>query len=320
MNKKLLMTILTLTLIFSFVHADKKITVKVDNKNEIKNESLLIEKGTTYCESTAFAKVFGAKTFLSGDKKEMIVTKFDKDTNYILYFVQAKDVENQNKIIIKDAKDKFSISENSPTDIKSYKAKAFAIKLKKKKVYIPLRQVSQVLSYDIKWNGKTRTIEMNKIIKPKVKPKEVKKKTTTTNPVKENDTEQTSFEIVNRDIEINYNEEDLDFFKRIIMCETGTNGSYDNRLAVANVIINRVLSNDYADTIKGVILENGQFPPAHLESFYSIEIDKTCEQPILDALSGQNNIDNCLFFNNKEFPWKPESDFYGKIDGNYFYR
>ena len=53
---------------------------------------------------------------------------------------------------------------------------------------------------------------------------------------------------------------DLVLFAAILECEAGSSG-YDGLLAVATVIMNRVESPRYPNTLKGVIYQSGQFSP-----------------------------------------------------------
>ena len=58
---------------------------------------------------------------------------------------------------------------------------------------------------------------------------------------------------------IDANVSDTALFAAILECEAG--GSYDGMLAVATVIMNRVSSPSYPNSIKGVIYQSGQFAP-----------------------------------------------------------
>ena len=86
----------------------------------------------------------------------------------------------------------------------------------------------------------------------------------------------------------------------IVYCEAG-NQSYEGQLAVANIVLNRVKSSMFPNTISEVIYQSGQFGPV-----YNGSLDRTlangpssaCVQAANDALAGSNNIGNLLFFNN----------------------
>lgn len=118
-----------------------------------------------------------------------------------------------------------------------------------------------------------------------------------------------------------YTEESFLLLAKIIEIETG-NASLEERLAVANVVLNRVKSASFPNTLSEVIFQKGkyaQFPPAHTERFANLIPDTTSKIAAKLALSGENNVENCLYFNNRPFSSK-EKDFYRKIGAEYFYR
>lgn len=72
--------------------------------------------------------------------------------------------------------------------------------------------------------------------------------------------------------------------------EAGTN--YSNCLAVANVVLNRVHSSSYPDSIRGVIFQRGQFSGVNRGALnrFLPNPSSTCYQAARDALAGNNNI------------------------------
>lgn len=60
--------------------------------------------------------------------------------------------------------------------------------------------------------------------------------------------------------EPSYTEEDLDLLSRIVSAEA-RGEPVEGQIAVANVVLNRVASEDFPDTIEGVIYQDGQFSP-----------------------------------------------------------
>ena len=64
-----------------------------------------------------------------------------------------------------------------------------------------------------------------------------------------------------RDIsEVTFAEGDLYLLANLIYCEAGAE-PYDGKVAVGSVVINRVLSSAYPDTVVGVIYQSRQFSP-----------------------------------------------------------
>lgn len=85
----------------------------------------------------------------------------------------------------------------------------------------------------------------------------------------------------------------------LIQCEAGGE-SYEGKLAVGAVVMNRVRSGAYPDSIHGVIYASGQFTPAmtgKLNSVYaSGNINAGCIQAAQEALSGVTNVGDLTHF------------------------
>jgi len=117
-----------------------------------------------------------------------------------------------------------------------------------------------------------------------------------------------------------YTDEDIIWLARIIKVEGGSL-SIAGKVGIANVVLNRVKSSRFPDTIYDVIFDadySVQFPPAHKESFRELEVSGDCVIAAKMALEGINNVDCCLFFNNVPFKSKA-NDLFTVIDGEYFY-
>lgn len=85
----------------------------------------------------------------------------------------------------------------------------------------------------------------------------------------------------------------------LIQCEAGGE-SYEGQLAVGAVVMNRVRSGAYPDTIHGVIYASGQFTPAmngKVNRVYeSGKISSSCVQAAEEALSGVSNVGDFTHF------------------------
>lgn len=91
---------------------------------------------------------------------------------------------------------------------------------------------------------------------------------------------------------------DLELFAALIECEAGST-DYEGMLAVASVVVNRMNHPYYPDTLRGVIYQSGQFPPAHngsVDKKLKRGIKESCLQAAKDALAGKNNVGDCLSF------------------------
>lgn len=94
--------------------------------------------------------------------------------------------------------------------------------------------------------------------------------------------------------------EDLALFAGILECEAGSS-DYNALLAVATVIMNRVESPKYPNTLSGVIYQSGQFSPTwtgKLDKVLERGPKKLCYQVAQDALAGArlDSVRNCYSF------------------------
>ena len=77
---------------------------------------------------------------------------------------------------------------------------------------------------------------------------------------------------------------DRELLARLIQCEAGGE-SYDGKLAVGSVVINRVKSSYFPNSVSGVIYQSGQFSPvASGRLAYRLEagVDGSCLQAAQD--------------------------------------
>ena len=103
-----------------------------------------------------------------------------------------------------------------------------------------------------------------------------------------------------RDItEITFAEGDLYLLANLIYCEAGGE-PYAGQLAVGAVVINRVLSSLFPDTVVGVIYQRKQFSPAGSGrlalALAQNKATPSCYQAAQEAMNGMTNVGNCIFF------------------------
>lgn len=103
-----------------------------------------------------------------------------------------------------------------------------------------------------------------------------------------------------RDIsEVSFAEGDRYLLANLIYCEAGGEG-YEGQLAVGAVVINRVLSSVYPDTVVGVIYQNKQFSPVGSGRLAAAlaegKATASCYQAADDAMRGNTNVGNCVYF------------------------
>lgn len=79
--------------------------------------------------------------------------------------------------------------------------------------------------------------------------------------------------------------DDVTLLAAIIQIEAGSE-CYDGQVAVGAVVMNRVLSSSYTNTIEGVIFQKGQFATSRMSSVISKGPKASCIQAAQDAMAG----------------------------------
>ena len=103
-----------------------------------------------------------------------------------------------------------------------------------------------------------------------------------------------------RDIsEVQFEENDRYLLANLIYCEAGGE-PYAGQLAVGAVVINRVLSSVYPNTMTGVIYQKYQFSPVG-SGRLAIALSQnkataSCYKAADEAMAGQTNVGNCVYF------------------------
>ncbi len=103
-----------------------------------------------------------------------------------------------------------------------------------------------------------------------------------------------------RDIsEVSFAEGDRYLLANLIYCEAGGE-MYAGKVAVGAVVINRVLSSVYPDTVVGVIYQGGQFSPVAsgrlAAALAENKATDSCYQAADEAMRGITNVGNCVYF------------------------
>lgn len=130
----------------------------------------------------------------------------------------------------------------------------------------------------------------------------------------EEETEMKSFSEVEEGMEI-LSEEERTVLQRIVEAEAGGEDAKGKQL-VANVVLNRVASEDFPNTISEVVFQesNGvtQFSPVKNGRFYTVSISEETKQAVERALQGEDLSDGALYFaarkyaNKKSMKWFDE--------------
>lgn len=103
-----------------------------------------------------------------------------------------------------------------------------------------------------------------------------------------------------RDIsEVKFEENDRYLLANLIYCEAGAE-PYSGQVAVGAVVINRVLSSRYPNTVVGVIYQNKQFSPVASGrlalALANNKATENCYRAADEAMSGVTNVGQCVYF------------------------
>lgn len=99
--------------------------------------------------------------------------------------------------------------------------------------------------------------------------------------------------------EVTFEEGDRKLMANIIYCEAGGE-PYTGQVAVGAVVINRVLSSIYPDTVVGVVYQNKQFSPVESGrlalALANDSATASCYKAADEAMSGVTNVGQCVYF------------------------
>lgn len=103
-----------------------------------------------------------------------------------------------------------------------------------------------------------------------------------------------------RDIsEVSFAEGDRYLLANLIYCEAGGE-SYAGQVAVGSVVMNRVLSSVYPNTVTGVIYQSGQFSPVASGRLALALTDgratASCYKAADEVMGGTTNVGTCVYF------------------------
>lgn len=98
--------------------------------------------------------------------------------------------------------------------------------------------------------------------------------------------------------EVSVSTSELDLMAAIIECEAGGE-SYEGKIGVGAVIMNRIRSGEFPNTLSEVIYQSGQFEPVwtgKLSNVLARGASEACYEAARDVYAGANTIGDRLFF------------------------
>ena len=94
--------------------------------------------------------------------------------------------------------------------------------------------------------------------------------------------------------------EDYNNLLRIVEAEVGDNDVY-GRTIVANVVLNRVRSSHFENTITEVIFSKGQFSPIRDKRFFKVKVSEATIKGVNNALMGEDYSRGALYFMDRAY-------------------
>jgi N-acetylmuramoyl-L-alanine amidase len=97
-------------------------------------------------------------------------------------------------------------------------------------------------------------------------------------------------------VKSSYTASERALLEKLVQCEAGGE-STKGKIAVVNVVLNRVRSDKFPDSITAVIKQQGQFQPVGNGAIYSAKPTKSTKEAVRRALEGEKVVaDNIKFF------------------------
>lgn len=321
LRSSFLILVLMVTLIFSFgtnTNAASKINIKVDGVDFSYNEAV-INDGRTYIPVREFSELLGSYVEWDSKTEQVLVVK---DGIELKFVVNEKRVLYDNQVYYMDS----------------------ALKNIDGVTYAPVRFIAEALRYNVEWDNSSNTIniiekqfyivqegdtlqsisqlkgvsvdnlmEWNQLISEQLT---VNKKLFL-EPV-----ELTAVDEVRTNAVISYTDQELEWLARIVFTEA-RDEPYEGMVAVAAVVINRVESPNFPNTIYDVIFQTGQFTPARNGKIYDVKPNDASYKAAEEALMGADPVNGALYFFNPDVSsssFFAKKEFVKEIGNHSFYK
>ncbi|MBD9076313.1 MAG: cell wall hydrolase, partial [Clostridium sp.] len=124
---------------------------------------------------------------------------------------------------------------------------------------------------------------------------------------------------------IRISDEDYQILLRIVQAEAGICDD-KGKILVADVIINRVLSKRFPNTVKGVVYQRNQFQPVSNGRINTVKVTPDTIRCVDRALDGEDYSNGAIYFMNRRASGKQASWFDSSLtylfahDGHEFFR
>ncbi len=112
---------------------------------------------------------------------------------------------------------------------------------------------------------------------------------------------------------ISITQEEVEILQRIVEAEA-TGQDIKGKILVANVVLNRVMSDDFPNTIKEVVFQRTgdcyQFSPIRDKRYWSVEITEETVEAVERALAGEDYSEGALFFAARKYADQDNMDWF----------
>ena len=292
---------LVLLFICTFSIAASDISIKVNNKYIASDVTPFIKSGTTYVPIRFVADALNVDSINWNSTTKSVSIK-DSDTTILLFV-------NQNYAYVND--EYRSLSNNAI--------------LVNERTFVPIRFVSEILGANVDWDDNTSTVLISTKSATASNSNSSSSSSASKNPTSSskpsnNPNNQTSSSQANT----SYDDDSVYWLSRIIEAEAGGE-PFKGKVAVGEVILNRVKSEEFPDTIWTVIFDKEfgiQFEPVANGTIYNTPSEESIKAA-KTALSGSNYVGESLYFLNPTIAssnWIVKNrDFYTTIANHDFY-
>lgn len=219
---------------------------------------IFIEDGRAYVPIRFISEEMNAN--VKWNNEEKAVKLFTENGDIIKFFVDSSQLEINNKMYVMDA---------TPF-------------IRNARTYLPVRHFSEVIHADIRWDSVNRNIHIQlkdgTSIEEALQTSEYIEER---NGLKENKVEHPDFMLL----------------AKLIHAEAEAE-PYKGKLAVGNVVLNRVTDSRFPNTITGVIYQENQFTPVKTGRIDRIVPNADSLKAAEETLLGVISVEDALFFFN----------------------
>lgn len=299
MPKKFLLTIfLSFFILFTLVHAQKNIKILVNDVEISSDTSAFIINGTTYVPIRFIGEALNVDK-IKWEQNSQSVTIKNGAQNMILF-------------VNKD----YGYINNIYTKLSGYPI------LKNNRTFVPLRLISETFGSTVNWDSNNYIVSISQ-----------KSNNSSNNieSIKPSDSSSVSKPITNNKPSSNSsssnsqnNSDEIYWLSRIIEAEA-SGEPYKGKVAVGEVILNRVESNEFPNTIWKVIFDDTyaiQFEPVANGTIYNTPSTESIKAA-KEALNGSNYVGESLYFLNPKIAvsnWITKNrNYYSTIANHDFY-